>query len=90
MRPVSIIALYISFWMLGLLFALPFEARGSDAAEPLVPGQDRGAPTGFQPKRAALRATIFATLLFAAVFLNYRFGWITPQMVEIFGAPGNP
>jgi predicted secreted protein len=87
MRPVSIIALYVSLWMLGLLLALPFEARaGSD--EPHVPGQADSAPAGFNPKRAAIRATIIATLLFAPIYLNSLFGWVTPQMVDIFGAPG--
>ena len=88
MRPVSIIALYVSLWMLGLLLVLPFEARHHDEAAEHVPGEDRGAPTGFRPTRAALRATVFATVLFAAIYLNYTFGWITPEMVDVFGAPG--
>lgn len=84
MRPVSIIALYVSLWMLGLLLMLPFEAREHDEAAQHVPGEDRGAPTGFRPKRAAVRATIFATVLFAVIYLNYAFGWITPETLERF------
>jgi predicted secreted protein len=86
MRPVSILALYVSLWMLALLLVLPFEARSSDG-EPGVRDVASGAPAGFRPRRALIRATILATLVFVPIYLNSMFGWVTPQMVEIFGAP---
>jgi predicted secreted protein len=87
MSVVALVSVYVSFWMLGLLLALPFEARHHDDAAPRVPGEDRGAPDGFRPTRAVVRATLFATAVFAVLYLVHRFGWLTPATFAFF-TPG--
>ena len=34
--------------------------------------------------RLALRVTIVATLLFGLFVANYYYGWVTPQMLDLF------
>ena len=65
---------------------LPWGVRTThEAGGEHVPGQAESAPHEFHPGRVALRVTIVATVLFVLYYLNYVYGWITPQSVDLFG-----
>ncbi|MBX3594528.1 DUF1467 family protein [Sphingomonas sp.] len=82
----SIFAIYFLFWFLALFLVLPFSARTSvEAGEELVPGQAESAPQHFPAGRIALRTTIVSAALFALFYLNYIFGWVTPEMLDYWG-----
>jgi len=79
----SALAIYFLFWAFSVFLVLPFGVRTSEeAGGDLVPGQAESAPHRFEPGKIAVRVTIVATILFALFFLNYRFGWVTPAMLD--------
>jgi predicted secreted protein len=76
----SIVAIYVLFWTMSAFVVMPFSVRThEEAGAPLVPGQAESAPFEFPFRRVLLRITIVATLLFAAFYLNYHFGWVSPD-----------
>jgi predicted secreted protein len=86
MRWTSALAIYILFWSLSVFLVLPFGVRTTrEAGGELVPGQAESAPHEFRAGRVAWRVTIVATTLFVLFLLNYTYGWITPQSVDVFG-----
>ena len=85
MRWTSALAIYILFWAFSVFLVLPFGVRTTDeAGGDAVPGQADSAPHEFRAGRIALRVTVVATILFLLFQLNYYFGWITPQTVDLF------
>jgi predicted secreted protein len=81
----SAIAIYFLFWVFTVFIVLPFGVRTADeAGVPKVPGQADSAPAEFRPWRIALRVTVVASILFGLFMLNYRYGWVTPQMIDFF------
>lgn len=79
----SALAIYFLFWAFSVFLVLPFGVRTSEeAGGELVPGQAESAPHRFEPGKIAVRVTIVATILFGLFFLNYRFGWVTPAMLD--------
>ena len=86
MRWTSLLAIYILFWAFSVFLVLPFGVRTTHEAggEP-VPGQAESAPHEFRMGRVALRVTVVATVLFVLFQLNYYYGWVTPQTVDLFG-----
>ena len=79
----SMLAVYFRFGVVSVFFVLPFGVKTPhEAGVELVPGQAESAPHGFSLKRTAIRTTIVATVLFAIFFLNYQFGWVTPEMLD--------
>ncbi len=83
MRWTSMLAIYVLFWAFSVFLVLPFGVKTADeAGVPKVPGQAESAPHEFRIGRTALRVTIVATVLFVLFLANYRFGWITPQMLD--------
>lgn len=83
MRIQSLIAIYVLFWTLSVFLVLPWGVRTSaEAGAEAVPGQAESAPHEFRPGRIALRVTIVASILFGVFLANYRFGWVTPQMLD--------
>ena len=85
MRWTSALAIYVLFWAFSVFLVLPFGVRTTEeAGGEHVPGQAESAPHEFDWKRIVVRVTIVATLLFAAFQLNYRYGWVTPQSVDLF------
>ena len=83
MKWTSALAIYILFWAFSVFLVLPFGVRTADEAGiDRVPGQAESAPHRFQPGRIALRVTAVATILFAAFYLNFVFGWVTPAMLD--------
>jgi predicted secreted protein len=83
MRFQSALAIYFLFWAFSVFFVLPFGVRTAhEAGAELVPGQAESAPHEFDVRKVLLRTTIVATLLFALYYLNYVYGWLTPEMLD--------
>ena len=83
MRWTSILAIYVLFWTISLFLVLPFGVRTSEEAGAAVePGHADSAPHAFSFGRAALRAKIVASLLFAIFYANYRAGWIVADDLD--------
>jgi predicted secreted protein len=79
----SMLAIYMLFWAFSVFFVLPFGVRTSqEAGDAMVPGQVESAPSVFSVKKLAIRTTIVATSLFVLFMLNYRFGWVTTEMLD--------
>ena len=88
MRWSSVLAIYVLFWTLSAFLVFPFGIQThAEAGAERVAGQADSAPHDFRPGRTALRITVVATILFGLFFLNYNFGWVTPEMLDFFG-PG--
>ncbi|HET6536908.1 MAG TPA: DUF1467 family protein [Sphingopyxis sp.] len=78
----SMLAIYALVWSVSAFFVLPFHGRrAADDAEPLIAGQEPGAPISFRPWRAVLQTTIVATLLFGGFYLSYLQGWTDPNAI---------
>lgn len=83
MRPASLIAIYVLFWVFSAFLVLPWGVRTSaEAGLDHIPGQAESAPHEFRAGRIAVRVTIVATVLFALFVANYRFGWVTADMLN--------
>lgn len=64
---------------------LPFGIKTHDEAGiAKIPGQADSAPANFRPGRLALRATIIAAALTGLYLLNYTFGWIGADTMNLF------
>lgn len=83
MRWTSILAIYILFWTLSLFLVLPFGVRTpEESGVECPPGHAESAPHVFNFRRAALRATIVAAILFGLFYANYHFGWIKVEDLD--------
>jgi predicted secreted protein len=88
MKWTSIVAIYALFWTMSAFLMLPFGIRTHDEEGiGKVPGQADSAPANFQPWRVVLRASLLAAVLCALYVANYVNGWITPEDINLFGAP---
>jgi predicted secreted protein len=82
MRVQSMVAIYALFWVFSGFLVLPFGVKTADeAGVAKVPGQADSAPHAFSFAKVALRATILATILVLLFLANYRFGWLTTDMI---------
>jgi predicted secreted protein len=89
MQWTSALAIYVLFWVMSAFVVLPFGVRNlHEAGEEPIPGQDRGAPANFNPRRILLRTTMLATLLFGLYYLNYVQGWISAETLGLSEAAG--
>lgn len=87
MRWTSMLAIYVLFWAGSVFLVLPFGVRTADeAGTERIPGQAESAPHEFRTGLVAKRVTIVATTLFLLFQLNYAYGWITPQRIDVFDA----
>lgn len=83
MKWTSALAIYVLFWAFSVFLVLPFGVRTADEAGiARVPGQADSAPHMFHAGRIAWRVTVVATVLFALFYLNFVFGWVTPDMLD--------
>ena len=83
MRWTSIVAIYVLFWTLSLFVVLPFGVRTPEEEGAETPaGHAPSAPHRFSFGRVALRATIVSAVAFALFYANYRFGWVTVEMLD--------
>ena len=88
MHPVSIAAVYALFWTMSLFLVLPFGVRtDEEAGAERQRGHAESAPHGFRFGRAALRATVVATVLFALFYANWTYGWVSVDMLDWAAPP---
>ncbi|MEP7349003.1 MAG: DUF1467 family protein [Sphingorhabdus sp.] len=77
MNWVSIIAIYVLFWVLTAFIVLPIGVRTHDELGlEKIPGQADSAPGNFQPITILLRTTLLSAALFGLYYANYVYGWI--------------
>ncbi len=88
MQWTSIVAIYLLFWVMTAFTMLPFGIRTPDeTGEAIIPGQAESAPVSFRPGKLVIRATVIAIVLTSLFVLNYEFGWISPDDMNIFPEP---
>ena len=85
MKLTSIIAIYFLFISATAFCLLPFGVKtDEEAGTPKVPGQADSAPHRFDLKRHLIKSAIVAAVLFAIYYLNWTFGWITPDDLDLY------
>ncbi len=85
MKWTSMLAIYVLFWAFSVFLVLPWGVRTTrEAGGDHIPGQAESAPHEFRLGQLLVRVTIVATLLFALFVANYIYGWVTPQMLDLF------
>ena len=85
MKFTSIIAIYFLFFAFSAFVLLPFGMRtDEEAGTPKVAGQADSAPHRFDLKRHLLKAALVGAILFAIYYLNWTFGWVTPQDLDFY------
>jgi predicted secreted protein len=81
----SIIAIYFLFFAFSAFVLLPFGVRTDDEmGSAKVPGQADSAPHRFDLKRHLLKAALVGAVLFAIYYVNWTFGWITPDDLDLY------
>lgn len=84
----SLVMIYMLFWVLTLFLVLPWHARTSDeAGGSKIPGQADSAPHIHRPWSIVLWTTGVSSLLFVLFLLNYRYGWVTAPMLDLYNDP---
>lgn len=84
MQWTSFLAIYFIVWVMCAFFLLPFGVRTHDELGlDKVPGQADSAPANFRPGRVALRATILAAVLTGLFALNYEYGWVEVEDLDV-------
>ena len=79
----SILAIYALFWVMSFFVVIPFGVRtDEEMGVERQPGHADSAPHRFSFGRAALRATILSSALFALFYLNYIYGWIGVEALD--------
>ena len=80
----SILAIYFLFWVISAFVLLPFGMKThEEAGEAKVPGQADSAPANFRGGTLMIRATALATVLCTVYVLNFEYGWITVEDIDI-------
>ena len=81
----SIVAIYFLFFAFSAFVLLPFGVRtDEEAGTPRVPGQAESAPHGFNLRRHLLKAALLATILFSIYYVNWTYGWVTPEDLDFY------
>jgi predicted secreted protein len=89
-KPASIVAIYLLFWVITAFMVMPFGLRTPDqTGEEMVKGQATSAPSNFQPLKVALRTTIISAILFALFYANYTYDWVRIEDVAPFRIPAS-
>lgn len=84
----SILAIYFLFWVITAFLMLPFGVRTADeAGEETIPGQAESAPVNFRPRKIVIRATIISAVLTSLYVLNFEYGWIGIDVLDILPEP---
>ena len=85
MKWTSMLAIYVLVWAFSVFLVLPFGVRTThETGGDVVPGQAESAPHEVDVARIAMRVTIVATAIFLLFVLNYRFGWLTTDMLNFY------
>ena len=88
MKPVSILAIYMLFWVMSAFLVMPFGLRThEDDGVDKIPGQAESAPTNFRPGRVALRATLLSAVVFGLFYANFVKGWVTIEDINPIHPP---
>lgn len=88
MKVTSIIAVYFLIWVMTAFVMLPFGVRTADeAGVEKVPGQADSAPVNFRPGKLIMRATVIAIVLTSVFVLNFEYGWVTADDLNVFPDP---
>lgn len=88
MQVTSILAIYFLIWVMSAFMMLPFGVRTADEAGiEKVPGQAESAPINFRPGKLMIRATLIAAVLTTLFVLNYEYGWIGVDDINILPDP---
>lgn len=88
MQITSIIAIYFLIWVMTAFVMLPFGVRTADEAGiEKVPGQAESAPVSFKPGKLLIRATFIAIVLTTLFVLNYEYGWVGVDDIDILPEP---
>ncbi|MGB7374534.1 DUF1467 family protein [Pontixanthobacter sp.] len=84
----SVIAIYALVWVMTAFVSLPFGIKTHDEAGiPKVPGQADSAPANFRPGKLMVRATLIAAVLTSLYVMNFHYGWIGVDALNVFGEP---
>ena len=84
MNITSIIAIYALVWIMTAFVSLPFGIKTHDEAGiAKIPGQADSAPANFQPGKLVIRASIIAAILTAIYVLNYSYGWVGADTINL-------
>ena len=85
MKFTSILAIYFLFVCATAFAMLPFGVRtDEEAGTPKVPGQADSAPHRFHLQRHLLRSAAVAAVLFGIYYLNWTYGWVTPDDLDLY------
>lgn len=77
MNWVSIVAIYVLFWVMSAFVILPIGIKShEELGLEKIPGQADGAPGNFRPGQVILRTTLLSAALFGLYYCNYIYGWI--------------
>ena len=88
MQWTSILAIYFLFWVMSAFMLLPFGVRTADEEGiEKVPGQAESAPTNFKPGPLVIRATVISVVLTSLFVLNFEYGWISAEDLDVFPEP---
>lgn len=88
MKLTSIIAIYFLFFAGTAFIMLPFGVHTTEeVGGERVPGQADSAPHQFNIRRHLLKAAAIAALLFALYYVNWAYGWVTPDELDFFNPP---
>lgn len=81
----SIVAIYFLFFSASAFFLLPFGVKtDEEVGAAKVPGQADSAPHRFDLKRHLVKAALLGALLFGLYYLNWTYGWITPDDLDFY------
>jgi predicted secreted protein len=85
MKWTSLVAIYFLFFVGSAFLLLPFGVKtDEEVGNKLVHGQAQSAPHRFNLPSHLLRAALVAVVLTALFDLNYIFGWITPDDLDLY------
>lgn len=85
MKFTSILAIYFLFVSATAFLLLPFGVRtDEEVGNPKVAGQADSAPHRFDLQRHLLKSAVVAAVLFAIYYLNWSYGWITPDDLDLY------
>jgi len=81
----SIVAIYFLFFCASAFVLLPFGVKtDEEVGAPKVPGQADSAPHRFDLRRHLMKAALLGAILFAIYYVNWVYGWITPDAFDYF------
>lgn len=85
MRWTSILAIYFLMVVASAFILLPFGVKtNEELGHDVLPGHADSAPHQFSFARLMLKAAIVAAILTAVFDLNYIFGWITADDLDLY------